>query len=134
MKVKYKLKFLIPIVTMLGGALSTSCGKGNSDPEATKDIELKFDNHDGSAVSFENLQKYANDKSVRTIYMVPTDHWDGNTAHNITYLRNNFLEPRLNISPKIHGRGNFDFALGEASKVPADSLWYVKNGWTINKR
>ena len=30
-------------------------------------------------------------------------------------------------------RGDFNFKLGEASKVPEDSLWYVKHGWTINE-
>ena len=37
------------------------------------------------------------------------------------------------MSPKMRGRGDFDFKLGEASKVPDDSLWFIKQGWTINK-
>ena len=79
------------------------------------------------------VQNYAKDETIKAIYLVPTGHWGGCTAYNITYARNNFLQPRLNISPKIRGRGDFDFKLGEASKVPDDSLWFVKNGWTINK-
>lgn len=81
----------------------------------------------------DKLSSYAKNPTIRTIYIVPAGEWYVCAAHNITYLRNNFLQPRLNVSPKIRGKGDFDFEVGEASKVPEDSLWYVANGWTINK-
>jgi len=115
--------------------LPTSCNGIEPEPEPTRDIEIVFDDDTaGKILTFETLQNCANDKTVKTIYLVPTGHWDGNVAYNITYARNNFLQPRLDISPKIRGRGDFDFRLGEASKVPDDSLWYVQQGWTINKK
>jgi len=108
----------------------TGCGKVEMEKH---DVEIKFDDDTADKIlTFETLQNYANDETVKTIYLVPTGHWGGCAAHNITYFRQN-LQPRLNISPKIRGRGDFDFKPGEASKVPADSLWYVQQGWTINK-
>ena len=63
---------------------------------------------------------------------MPTENWNNYSAKAITGLRKLTLEMLLNYSDKIKGRGDFNFTLGEASKVPQDSLWYVKNGWTIN--
>ena len=136
---KYKIKNLIPMAAIAGATL-TSCGGGSNggkiEPETpAKEIELKFSDSNGEQVlSLETLKNYANDKTIKTIYLVPIGHWNSLVAHNITFMRNSFLQPRLNVSPKIKGKGNFDFVLGEASKVQQDSLWYVKQGWTINKR
>ena len=129
------LKRLVPIAMLVGAPmLHTGCAKVEPEPQPTHDVEIEFDNRTADKIlTFELLQNYANDKTIKTIYLVPVKHWNGNAAHNITYMRNNFLEPRLNISPKIRGRGDFDFKLGEASKVPEDSLWYIQHGWTINK-
>lgn len=134
--VPYKLKRLIPMAMIAGMPfIPMSCCKNRTDPEPTRDMEIEFDRECAEKIlTFETLQNYANDKTIKTIYLVPTKHWNGLAAHNITYFRNNFLQPRLNISPKIRGRGDFDFALGEASKVPNDSLWFVQQGWTINKK
>ena len=131
--IPYKIKRIIPMAMIAGlPFVSTGCGKVEMEKH---DVVIEFDQeYVEKILTFETLQNYANDETVKTIYLVPTKHWNGNMAHNITYFRNNFLEPRLNISPKIRGRGDFDFALGEASKVPTDSLWYVQQGWTINKK
>ena len=85
--------------------------------------------------TIETLQKYAAMDSVDNIFLSPakTDDWDTYVEGSITYHRQNFFQPRIEVSPKIHGRGDFNFKLGEASKVPEDSLWFVQNGWTINK-
>ena len=80
------------------------------------------------------LRDMANDKTIRYIYLVPTNTWGGMKDKNITALRKNVLQPAIEISPKIKGKGDFNFHLGSASKVPADSLWYVQRGWTINKK
>ena len=136
---KYKIKNLIPMAAIAGATL-TSCGGGSNggkiEPETpTKEIEIKFTNSNRNDVlDMTKLQNYANDKTIKTIYLVPMEHWNAYYASHITTMRNQYFQPRLNISPKIKGRGNFDFVLGEASKVPQDSLWYVKQGWTINKR
>ena len=78
------------------------------------------------------IQEYVADPKVRTIYLMPTENWNNYSAKGITGLRKLTLEMLLNYSDKIKGRGDFNFTIGEASKVPQDSLWYVKNGWTIN--
>lgn len=137
--IPYKIRRAISMAAIIGAPIiPTACGgltpEPEPEPEPTREIEIKFNNENGDKIlTFEALQNYANDKTVKTIYLIPTAHWNGNVAGNITFMRNNFLQPRLSISPKIQGRGDFDFKLGEASKVPNDSLWFVKNGWTINK-
>lgn len=129
------LKRYIPIVA-IALCLFTSCKKAeesNPDPEPTLEIEITFDIN-GKTITPEILHSKASDKTIRTIYLVPTGHWNSVEALNIQYFRNSVLQPRLDISPKIRGRGDFDFKLGEASKVPEDSLWFVQQGWTINKK
>lgn len=49
----------------------------------------------------------------------------------LTMARKSFLQPALDYSPKIHGKGTIEVVSGDASKVPADSLWYVQNGWNF---
>ena len=133
--IPYKLRRAISMAAIIGAPLvPTSCGGLEPDPEPTRDVEIVFDGTNiDNILTFETLQKYANEKTIKTIYLVPTRHWNGRVAGNITAMRRNFLQPRMEISPKIRGRGDFDFKLGEASKVPADSLWFVQQGWTINK-
>ena len=121
------------MATIAGATLMpASCCK--VETEEPHDIEIEFDYMDGGTqLDMQLLKDYANDPFVTTIYLVPVRHWNCAMAENITFLRKKFLQPRMNISSKIRGRGDFDFVLGEASKVPTDSLWFVKNGWTINK-
>jgi len=136
--VPYKIRRAISMAAIIGAPIlpiAASCNEIEPEPTPTRDVEIKFSSINADKVlTMETLQSYANDETVRTIYMVPIEHWNSSMAGNITFMRKNFLQPRLNISPKIHGRGDFDFVLGEASKVPDDSLWFVKNGWTINKK
>lgn len=124
-------------VLLLSFALSIAlmgCSSNDDTPIPTKDIEIEYMHGEVYNLTPEILQSYANDPTIRTIYIVPVEnHWYTFAAHNITYTRKNFLQPRLDISKKIRGKGDFNFKVGEASKVPEDSLWYVANGWTINK-
>ena len=135
--IPYKIRRAISMAAIIGAPIlpiAASCNEIEPEPTPTRDVEIKFNNENADKVlTFEALQNYANDETIKNIYLVPIEHWDGNMAGNITFMRNNSLQPRLNISPKIRGRGDFDFYWGEASKVPNDSLWFVKNGWTINK-
>lgn len=129
------LKHYIPIaVFAVALCLLTSCKKTEeNDLEPTRDVEVEFDNIDpNEQLNKEKLQKLITDTSVRYVYLTAKHSWDGWTAKNIEALRP-FLQKRIEMSPKIRGRGDFDFKWGEASKVPEDSLWFVKNGWTINK-
>lgn len=132
--IPYKIRRALSMAAIAGAPLLPTASCNKIEPEQ-HDVEIEFNDIDVEKIlTFETLQNYANDKTIKTIYLVPTKHWNGLAAHNITYFRNKFLQPRLNISSKIRGRGDFDFALGEASKVPNDSLWFVQQGWTINKK
>lgn len=65
------------------------------------------------------------------ITVVPGEEFTNLGANNISYLRL-FLENKMNISSKIHGRGNFEFKPGKCTY--GDSLGIVKMGFTINKQ
>ncbi len=130
--IPYNIKTLIPGLMLAGASIFTACEKEPTQ----RDIELTFSSQDLSQLTFENLQKHANDPTIRTIYMVPIDSlsWTEYRAPNIQRSKDVFLIPRFEISPKLRGRGDFPFKPGEASKVPEDSLWFIEHGWTINRR
>ena len=84
--------------------------------------------------TIETVREYANCDTIANIYLDPSrEDWSKCVYYNIISCRNG-LQEYLDISSKIHGRGNFNFTPGEASKIPTDSLWFVQNGWTINKQ
>lgn len=126
--IPYYLKRALPILGLAGATLTTSCEK---EPEPMHDVELTFSID--KTIEMSEIERYAQDPSVRTIYLVPIDDWQRAKYGNINFMRKNFLQPRLDISPKVWGRGNFNFIPGEASVIPGDSLWYIQHGWTINK-
>lgn len=129
---KYNLKRALPILAIAGAGMMTSCSK---DDEPQRDVELKFSQivSPDEVLALDVLQKYVDDPSVRNIYMYVEGDWTNVVAKNIQEMKDRFYKPRIELSPKIHGRGNWTFKPGEASKVPEDSLWYVQQGWTINK-
>lgn len=122
------LKRALPVLGFAGATLFTSCEKD----EPMRDVELTFGG-DKKTIEISEIERYAQDPSVRTIYLVPTGDWQFANYGNINFMRKNFLQPRLDISPKVWGRGDFNFTPGQASLIPGDSLWYVQHGWTINK-
>ena len=125
----YYLKCALPILGFAGATLLTSCEK---ETEPTRDIELEIPVADAAKPTIEEVTMAASQPDVRYVYLVPSGvwtHWHSLSVHNFRKLQ---LEPKLNVSKKVRGRGNFDFMIGEPSQVPEDSLWYVQNGWTIN--
>ena len=130
--VPYKIKKLIPMAMIAGATVaSPSCVKNEQE---LHDVEIQFTRATFMKdLNQEILQRHANDEMVRTIYLVPVAEWGTTESHNIEAICKYGLEPSLEISPKIRGRGNFAFKPGEASKVPNDSLWIVQHGWTINQ-
>ena len=132
---KYNLKRALPILTIAGAGLMASCDKDDEPSIPQHDVELPFSKTTAdNRLTFEILQGYIDDASVRNIYLVVEGDWNNYTAANISQSRDRFFQPRMEMSPKIRGRGDFTFTPGEASKVPSDSLWYIQQGWTINKR
>ena len=127
-------KSVLFLLALAGAALLTACEK---DDEPIHDVILEFwvntlgDNLE--QVSIENIQKHIDNKSVRNIYIKPIeskcDFSNCETA-NLHAVRN-YMQRRIDLSPKMNGMGNFVFPVGETD--PQDSLWFVQHGWTINK-
>ena len=144
-KVLYNIKRLVPMAGIAGATmLPMSCSEDTIKedvipeppeiPVVKHNVDIVFSLTDViEKFSVDTLQKYIDDKTVDTIYLVATEHWNGFTAGNISNFRRKLFQPRMELSPRLRGRGDFDFVLGEASKVPNDSLWYTQQGWTINK-
>lgn len=78
------------------------------------------------------IKHFARDKACTHIYLAltPDARDDYISTHDITNMRN-VLQERVNISPKVSGRGDFWFQRGAA--LPEDSLWFVQHGWTVNQ-
>ena len=113
--------------------LPTACEK--EDP--MHDVILEFWVDTGGdnieQLSIENIQKHIDDKSVKNIYIKPIESkCDFSTCEtaNLHSVRN-YMQRRIDLSPKMSGMGNFVFPVGRTD--PQDSLWFVQHGWTINK-
>ena len=129
----YKLRRALSMATIAGATLvPASCSK--VEKEEPHDVVIEFDETNvDKKLEMETLQKLVLDCNVSNIYLHTSGTW-GFLAPNISQSRKRFFQPRIELSSKIHGRGNFEVPVGEAAKVPLDSLWFVKNGWTINKQ
>jgi hypothetical protein len=85
---------------------------------------------DHDAVAPEVIKKHTDSVAVKCLYIVPYDgRWTYSTSA-ISNVINNRLKPALGVSPKVKGKGNFEFMNPVTS---ADSLWLVQNGWTVNQ-
>ena len=144
--IPYKMKHVLPILGLAGASVVSSCEKvPQTEPEqpVKTEVELIFYVNNMQVLGIPNdskyiigdIVKYYTEKpEIQTIYLCPQGTWNLVPATSIYVLRKNMLQKLIEYSPKIRGRGDFDFMLGEASQVPEDSLWYVQNGWTINKK
>lgn len=133
-KMKYNIKKALPVLAIAGAGLMASCDKDDEPEVPQHDVELPFTKWTADQrLTFPILWGYIKDPSVRYIYLVVEGDWNNYTPDNISQTRDNFLQPRMEMSPKMRGRGDFHFTPGAASRVPSDSLWYVQQGWTINK-
>lgn len=129
--IPYKLRRLIPMLGLATATIFTGCDK-DDETIPNRDVEIPFYNDNRTQATYFQIEQAAAQPDVRYIYLVPQGTWSTCVEHNIQYLRNYWLEPRMQVSDKVRGRGNFDFRVGAASKIPYDSLWYVNHGWTIN--
>ena len=139
--VKYNLKRVLPILGIAGATLLPACRGGQNEPEPKPtpvvqkhDTTLYFADMSYDNIAPENIQRYLADTNIINIYLEPNpSNFDGATTEYITALRELIFTPALNTDPKrVHGRGNFVFYPGAA--LPADSLWIVQQGWTINQQ
>lgn len=119
----------------VAGAMAGACKKAEpeTNPTLVINIEFNFNTIEKLLPSTvrDTLNKYG-EKNIKHIYLVSTGYWNSLPPTSISKMREYMLEPAINLSPKkISGRGDFGFGKGMASQVPQDSLWLVKNGWTI---
>ena len=129
----YSLKAIVPM-TMLAGATMLGNGCKPIEPELPRtNKELVFTAMDIRPISVDTVQKYLNMSHIDTIFLVPYGTF---YAEGIDYpaLARSKLEPSINLSPRVRGRGDMRFLVGQAAANPTDSLWFVQNGWTVNKQ
>ena len=144
-KFKYNLKCALPAVMLAGASLMfPSCSKDEPAPITipivpTKDVSLEWTViGNGIYVSgirqTNKIKTIADSASTRAIYLDLLDNNDFSslTVEDNTAVRE-FLQQRLNVSPKVHGRGNLN-NVQPGTMLREDSLWFVNNGWTINQK
>lgn len=147
-KFNYNLKTLVPVILLATATAFSGCNKdkqkekneetfGYITPKDT--VVLYFRTNLQALVSTENgtidisdlLKYYISRPETNMIYAEPVEWWGGIGADAIHMIKTNYLELVINASPKIRGRGDFDFKPGRTTEE--DSLWFIQNGWTINK-
>lgn len=97
-------------------------------------VDLKWFWNYEEEITPENIQKNLDDPTVDTVYLALVNGGDFRHAYenNIKFMRENFLGPRIEMGKgRVRGKGNFVFYPGRVA--PADSLWLVQQGWTINQ-
>lgn len=102
-------------------------------PIEHKNVKLFFYNEDLSAISPDTIKKYDAMSHIDTIYIMPGEALYFETVPNTPNIFKNILQDRMSYSNKTHGKGDMKFCRGQAAALPADSLWYIANGWTINQ-
>ena len=129
-------KRAVPALALAGvaGLTLPSCEKENDKPiyRAPYEKELFFKNGQMDSVQDPIVRKYADDTACKHIYMVVEDGNDytGYSAKDVSIIRS-ILQSRVELSSKVSGRGDFRFSPGLANVN--DSVWFVQNGWTVNK-
>ena len=132
-KIKYNIKRTLPILAIAGAGLMSSCDKGDDPAPVQHDVELKFYQDNYKEIQPVVVSQHAYDPSVRNIYFVLINGGDFTTFGPIGLGQfRKYLDERILIAPHIiRGRGNFVFLPGIVEKE--DSLWFVKQGWTVNQ-
>ena len=128
----YSLKAIVPM-TMLAGATMLGNGCKPIEPELPRtNKELVFTDEDFDQISNDTIQKYLNMSHIDTVFMVPYGSFYFDGRDGPAMVRKS-LEPSINMSPRVRGRGNVEFLPGQAAANQTDSLWFVNNGWTVTK-
>ncbi len=105
-------------------------------PEPHYNVELFFNNKNIDQIHLDTIKWYDANTRIDTIFMIPDDRaglgggFSGGGTTGITKWRN-LLQQRFDTSPKVRGKGDLWFGVGRA--LPADSLWFVEQGWTVNQ-
>ena len=130
--IPYKIKRILPMLGIAGASLFMGGCEKDEPITPTRDVELMFVKEDFNIFESGVIRDLAEQPDIRTVYLVPDGSWVAYGHLNIYDLVNDYLRPAINISPKVRGKGDFNFWPGAASLVPQDSLWITQQGWTIN--
>ena len=137
----------MPALVLAGaGMMAQSCSKDHEDdpqPVPTNDIYLDWSvqptGQGGTFFTYiddiDNIKKQSNDPMTRYVYLNLLDKSDFSTyteSRHYTSVRN-YLQKRIEVSPKVRGRGNFN-NMNPGVIEKEDSLWFVRNGWTMKQR
>ena len=133
--VKYNLKRVLPILGIAGATLLPACREHRNEPEPQKhSVDLKWFQDYYEEITPENIQKNLDDPTVDTVYLALVNGGDFTNLYkeNVEFMRENSLGPRIEMGKgRVRGKGNFVFYPGRVA--PADSLWLVQQGWTVNQ-
>lgn len=107
----------------------------STEPEPQKhSVDLKWFQDYYEEITPENIQKNLDDPTVDTVYLALVNGGDFTNLYkeNVEFMRENSLGPRIEMGKgRVRGKGNFVFYPGRVA--PADSLWLVQQGWTVNQ-
>lgn len=144
--IPYNLKKILPILGLAGASVVTSCEKPSPYEPAPSEVDLYFDYTHLSTIfttlyhnptDYEYLPSdlvkyYVEHPDVQTIYLVPNDGWSFYAAKPVMQKLRPGLQTLLDYSPKIRGKGHFEFSFLTMTK--SDSLWLLQNGWTFSQK
>ncbi len=140
MNIKETVKRSLRYVAMAGVVMTTfslaSCSDDDEEEdtkkeEVTKAVEIS---PEGSVHDWlKEMSFFANDSTVEKIVCKVIGDWSQGEAAAVTFFNKNLI-PRMDEAAKGKwiGEGDLNYKLGEASKVPDDSIGIVKRGFTIN--
>ncbi len=128
--------FAVALTAAVAGMVMVACSDEDEEEDSKKEDVTKvveFRPDDSVEKLLEKIAAYANDPTVEKIVNKATGDWSECKADVIVFLNRNVLPDMFKVAKgKGIGDGDFNFVLGEASKVPDDSIGIVKRGFTIN--
>lgn len=148
---KYNFKNLRKIVPILGlGVAAATFSPGCSDgeegliknqppmPPAKHHAVLELKNLVSPSAYIAKIDSALARPDVDSVFILAehTDEYKNMTIHSIVGFVGVSLVPFIEQSPRVTGRGDFNFKPGLMSKYEAgirDSIWLTSHGWTINK-
>jgi len=119
------------VVAVAATTVLAACKK-KDEPIVQHDTTYEFNQDNAFDVcTSSKIKASADSAQVRYVYLLTTGTWVNFGSKNIPRMIDLWFKPAIEVSPKVKGKGNFEFKPGIAA--PADSLWFVQNGWTVNQ-
>ncbi|MBQ9312199.1 MAG: hypothetical protein IJ213_06315 [Bacteroidales bacterium] len=128
----------IPIILTLAGlTLFIACNNDDDEPEKVQkhNVEIILNGADSwggvsEALKPSIMKEYNDDASVDTVIIYAQGDWSWLRGPNQDGIIKTLKAVRSRYS-KTWGRGDFNFYPGDLSEE--DSLFFINNGWTVNK-